>query len=112
MARTPSGAVALHFFVPDKDLRLSDPELEVEIVADAADPGTVEIVVTATALARHLALLADRVSPDAVSDDALVTLLPGRSHTFRVAVAAPFDADRLKASGALRHLAGIAPAAD
>jgi beta-mannosidase len=57
-------------------------------------------------------LLADRISPDAVSDDALVTLLPGRSHTFRVAGVAGFGAGGILATGALRHLAGIAPAAD
>jgi beta-mannosidase len=112
VARTPSGAVALQFFAADKDLRLTDPELEIEVVADAAQPGTVEISVTATNLARHVALLADRISPDAVSDDALVTLLPGRSHTFRVAGAEGCDVDRIQAAGALCHLAGIAPAAD
>ena len=86
VARTPSGAVALHFFVPDKDLRLPDPESQVEVLddSDADDPDVAEILVTATALARHVALLADRLSPGAVSDDALVTLLPGQSHTFRV----------------------------
>ena len=109
VARTPSGAVALHFFVPDKDLQLPDPELQVEVLDDSAtdDPDVAEILVTATGLARHVALLADRLSPGATSDDALVTLLPGQSHTFRVSGAGNFTTDDVSASGALRHLAAI-----
>ena len=50
--------------------------------------GGYRVDVTATAFARDLALLADRVAPDAVVDDMLVTLLPGESHTFHVRTAA------------------------
>ncbi len=109
VARTGSGAVALHFFVADKDLQLPDPDLQVEVLDDeeGADPDVAEILVTATGLARHLAFMADRLSADAVSDDALVTLLPGQSHLFRVSGAGNFSASDVTASGALRHLAGV-----
>jgi beta-mannosidase len=106
VARTPSGAVALHFFAADKDLRLPDPELQIDV--RPAFDGT-EIVVAATSLARHVALLADRISPSAVSDTALVTILPGTSHTFTVTGADPFTADDLANTGALRHLAAVVP---
>ena len=110
VARTPSGAVALHFFVADRDLRLPDPGLQVSV--EPVDTGTdemLEITVTATGLARHVALMADRMHPDAVSDDALVTILPGGSHTFRVSGAGAFDVQTLTASAALQHLAALLP---
>jgi beta-mannosidase len=40
--------------------------------------------VSARTLLRDLCLFADRLAPDAVVDDMLVTLLPGESHTFTV----------------------------
>ncbi len=113
VARTGSGAVALHFFVVDKDLRLTDPDLHVEVLDDLADaePDVAEIVVTATSLARHVAFMADRLSTAAVSEDALITLLPGQSHIFRVSGAGNFSAADVTASGALRHLAAISATA-
>jgi len=117
VATTPSGAVALHFFEADKNLRLPDPQLEVQVLApatagaDALDssdsPSETRIVVTATTLARHVAVLADRISPDAVADDALVTILPGRSHTFRVVGGGAFTVADLESRRALTHLAAV-----
>jgi len=64
----------------------------------------VDITVAAQSLARHVALLADRLDPDAVVDDALVTLIPGERHTFRVDTGRSVDATALAESGALRNL--------
>ncbi|MEU0535450.1 glycoside hydrolase family 2 protein [Amycolatopsis tolypomycina] len=47
-------------------------------------PGGYRVAVTASALAVDVALLVDRVAPDAVVDDMLVTLLPGETRTFEV----------------------------
>ena len=46
---------------------------------------------TATSLLRDLALLVDKLHPEAVVDDMLVTLLPGESVTFMVASTAALD---------------------
>jgi len=48
-----------------------------------------EVVVTARALVRDVALLVDKVHPEASVDDQLVTLLPGESVTFTVSVPEP-----------------------
>jgi beta-mannosidase len=58
--------------------------------------------VEAGSLIRDLALLADKVHPDAVVDDMLVTLLPGESVVFEVASAAEFDPRDLVAPRVLR----------
>ncbi|MEU4250017.1 glycoside hydrolase family 2 protein [Amycolatopsis sp. NPDC026612] len=60
-------------------------------VAAAAVAGGYRVDVTASALARDVALLADRVAPDAVVDDMLVTLLPGETRSFLVRSAATVD---------------------
>jgi beta-mannosidase len=101
VAIAPGGERALWFFAEDKDLHLADPQLDVRV---RPRPGGVDITVAAQSLARHVTLLADRLDPDAVVDDALVTLVPGESHTFRVDTGRSVDATALSESGALRHL--------
>ncbi|MET8850788.1 glycoside hydrolase family 2 protein [Amycolatopsis sp. NPDC004625] len=54
-------------------------------------PGGYRVAVTASALAVDVALLADRVAPDAVVDDMLVTLLPGETRSFLVRTGAEVD---------------------
>ncbi|HET6710864.1 glycoside hydrolase family 2 protein, partial [Amycolatopsis sp.] len=54
-------------------------------------PGGYRVAVTASALAVDVALMADRVAPDAVVDDMLVTLLPGETRTFEVRTGATVD---------------------
>jgi beta-mannosidase len=56
-----------------------------------AVPGGYRVDVTASALARDVALLVDRVAPDAVVDDMLVTLLPGETRSFLVRTANRVD---------------------
>jgi beta-mannosidase len=101
VATMPGGERALWFFAEDKDLDLPHPHLDVQI---HPRPGSVDITVAAQSLARHVALLADRLDPDAVVDDALVTLIPGERHTFRVDTGRSVDATALAESGALRNL--------
>jgi beta-mannosidase len=60
------------------------------------------VSVTAHALVRDLAVLADKVHPDAVVDDMLITLLPGESVVFTVTSAAEFDPTLLLDSKVLR----------
>jgi beta-mannosidase len=71
---------ACWFFAEDKDLDYPKPEYDA-----VPEPGDVPRVrVSARTLLRDLCLFADRLAPDAVVDDMLVTLLPGESHTFTV----------------------------
>ncbi len=105
VATTESGARALHFFVPDVQLELDRAELDID-VSQTGD--TVEVTVSSPTLARHVALFADRLHPDGVALDALVTILPGESHVFELTVARSIGVDELVSSKALRHLADLA----
>ncbi|WP_084106100.1 glycoside hydrolase family 2 protein [Demequina sp. NBRC 110056] len=79
---------ALHAFAEDKDVTYERSPL----TASAVRTGDgYEVSVTASALVRDLTVLADKVHPDAEADDALVTLLAGESHVFRIACAAEVD---------------------
>ncbi|GAA2524561.1 glycoside hydrolase family 2 protein [Winogradskya humida] len=60
----------------------------------AAAEGGYSVTVTASSFAHDIALLADRVAPDAVVDDLLIDLLPGESHTFTVTTTADVDPKR------------------
>ncbi|MGW3955814.1 glycoside hydrolase family 2 protein, partial [Streptomyces sp. NPDC004752] len=53
--------------------------------------GGYRVDVHATSLVRDLALLADRLAPDAEVDEMLVTLLAGESHSFHVRTTARLD---------------------
>jgi beta-mannosidase len=66
--------------------------------------GGYDVVVTARSFARDVAVLADRVAPDAVVDvdDMLVSLLAGEERTFRVRTASELDPDELVAPLVLR----------
>ncbi|MBW9095119.1 glycoside hydrolase family 2 protein [Microbacterium jejuense] len=69
------------FFAEPRDSALG--AAEIEVVTAAADGGTL-VTVTAHSLVRDLTLLVDKVDPDAVASDALLTLLPGESATVLV----------------------------
>jgi beta-mannosidase len=101
VATAPGGERALWFFAEDKNLDLADPQLDID---DHPRPGGVDITVAAQSLAKHVALLPDRLYPDAVVDEALVTLIPGERHAFRVDTGRSVDATALAESGALRDL--------
>ena len=76
-----SGIRGLWFFGEPRDSALEAPRVSVA-VADHADG--VAITLTAGNLVRELALLVDKIVPDAVAAEGLVTLLPGESTTIVV----------------------------
>ncbi|MFB7884380.1 glycoside hydrolase family 2 protein [Microbacterium sp. NPDC056057] len=69
------------FFAEPRDSALGAAEVDVH--AEPAADGT-RVTLTASTLVRDLTLLVDKVDPDAVASDALVTLLPGESATLIV----------------------------
>ncbi len=71
----------LWFFTEARDSALADPGLAVSVERDGDG---FAVAVTASALARDVTLLIDKVHPEARVDSALVTLLPGERHVFRV----------------------------
>ena len=75
-------------FAEDVAAELAAADLDTS--AQAVDGGY-RVRVTARTLVRDLAVLADRVAPDAVVDDMLVTLLPGETAVFEVSTAAAVD---------------------
>jgi beta-mannosidase len=90
---------ALWFYAEDRDSDLHKASLTARVVPVA---GGARVEVTAHTLVRDLALLADKVSPDAEVDEMLVTLLPGESTTFTVRSTGPLDADALCRPDVLR----------
>jgi len=88
-----------HLWAEDVDLDL-DPS-PVEAVATPADGGY-RVDVTARSLARDVTLLVDRLDPDAVVDDALVTLPAGARATFWVRTSARLDEAALVTAPVLR----------
>ncbi|GGM00300.1 glycoside hydrolase family 2 protein [Nakamurella endophytica] len=102
VAETGDGEQALWFFVPDRELALPDPGLDVE-VAPSGDG--CRVTVRAERLARHVVVLADRWDDDARCGDGAVTLLPGRTHAFEVTGARPPGA--VRDGDGLRTLHGV-----
>ena len=79
-------------FVEDVDLDLPAPAF----TTDVERTGTgYRLTLTATTLVKDLLLSPDRLDPDAVVDQELVTLLPGESHTYRVRTPRDLDASAL-----------------
>ena len=60
------------------------------------------MTITATGLVRDLALLVDKVDPDARADDMLATLLPGESVTWQVTSAVEVEPDAFLHPAVLR----------
>jgi beta-mannosidase len=82
------GSRAIRLFAEDFDLAYDPAAVTAEAVAT---PDGYAITVTASAFARDVTVLADRVAPDAVVDDMLVDLLAGESRTFTVRTRAAAD---------------------
>ncbi|TCO30384.1 beta-mannosidase [Kribbella steppae] len=82
--RGADGTTTYWYFVEDTALRLSGNAYAASVVA--TDEGY-DVTVTATALAKDLALFPDRLDPAARVDSGLVTLSAGESHTFHVTAA-------------------------
>jgi beta-mannosidase len=81
VAETGSGKSAYHFFAEPRDLALPEPRFA---VSTQRVGGEVAVTVTAETLLRDLCLFPDRISAAAEADSSMVTVLPGRSHTFIV----------------------------
>lgn len=76
----------VHFPAEDRESELLGGAYE---ATTAAVDGGVEISVRAIGTVRDLCVLADKVDPDAVAEQQLLTLLPGESATLRVRTAGP-----------------------
>ena len=82
------GLRGLWFFAEDRDSGLPAPVLRTTV--DKVSGGY-DVRVGAGTVLRDLALLADKLDPDAVVDDMLHTLLPGEAVTLHVATAQVLD---------------------
>jgi beta-mannosidase len=76
----------------DIDAGLPAPELKTVL---HETPGGYRLEVVAHTLVRDLALLVDRLAPDAAVDEMLVTLLPGESVTFTIVTQACLTIEQL-----------------
>ena len=90
---------AVWWWAEDVDLPLEQRWADVRV--EPTDQGF-SVHVTAEALAKDVCLLVDKAHPDAAVDDALVTLLPGESHTFTVRCPSDVDPDALTTPRVLR----------
>lgn len=68
-------------FVEDKDAALEPAQLEISTETSGSDT---LVTISARNLVRDVAVLADRLSPDAWAEDGLISLLPGESVTIRL----------------------------
>ncbi|BDZ42303.1 hypothetical protein GCM10025865_16020 [Paraoerskovia sediminicola] len=93
------GQRTLHLFVEDRDLEMGRARLDV--TARPIEDG-VAVMVVARSFARDLVLNSDRVDPESVVDDQLVTLFPGESHEFRVCTRTTADDPRWTTPPVLR----------
>ncbi|GHC75500.1 beta-mannosidase [Nocardiopsis terrae] len=94
-----AGERAWWFFSRDLDLDYRKPEFEVETRVDGSD---LRVNVQARVLLRDLVLNVDRLDPGVSADSALVTLLPGESHTFTVLGGAALDPGAVTAPPVLK----------
>ncbi|MBS1673689.1 MAG: glycoside hydrolase family 2 protein [Actinobacteria bacterium] len=76
------------YFAEPRDSALPAAQIT---VAGAPVAGGTALRITAASFVRDLALLVDKVDPEAVTEQGLVTLLPGESTTFVVRHSEPFD---------------------
>jgi beta-mannosidase len=90
---------ALWYFDVDKKLRYPEPDYDVQL---SLVNNTYRLVIRARTLLRDLAVFVDRLDPDAVISDQIVTLLPGETHTFVIESAQELDANTLTRPPVLR----------
>lgn len=95
----------VRFLAEPRDSRLaSEPGLTVDAtVAEGPDGFVTTVTITPDVVVHDLALLVDKVHPDARVDDMLVTLLPGETATFRVTSPVAVDAAALTDRSVLKH---------
>ncbi len=90
---------ATWFFAEDKDSSLPEPELDVSVEPTATG---YRLLLSASSVQRDICLLADKLDPDALVDDMLVTLLAGETVALGVRSAVELDPARLVAPEVLR----------
>ena len=105
VAELPGGVRSFWWAAPDKSSGQPAPKMRV----DVADGGR-SVTVHADTLLRDLTLYPERLHPEAVVDDGVVTLLPGESHTFRITSPVDLDAEALKSAPVLRTSSELARA--
>jgi len=99
VVRSEEGMRALWWFAEDRDAALGPAHLATSV---SAVDGGYRVEVSAGSLVKDLALLADKVAPDAQIDVQLVTLMPGERTSFTVTTTASLDAEALTAPRVLR----------
>jgi beta-mannosidase len=99
------GLRATRLFAEDFDLAYRPGAVTAEATRTADGYA---VTVRASAFARDVAVLADRVHPGAVVDDMLVDLLPGESRTFTVRAEAGVDPGAFTAPEVLRSANALA----
>ncbi|MFP8888035.1 glycoside hydrolase family 2 protein [Streptomyces mangrovi] len=104
LVATAPDARAVHLFAEDVELDYDPAPLRAEAVAV---PGGYRVDVSASSFARDIAILADRVAPDAVVDEMLVPLLAGESRSFTVRTEADIDPAALTEPLVLRSANGL-----
>ena len=99
LAADSTAGRAVRFYAEDVAGLLPDAALDTQV-----EPveGGYAVRITARSVLRDLTLLADRVAPDAVADDALLTLFPGETATLLVRTGARLSAEQLTAPDVLR----------
>ncbi len=90
--------LAFAYFAEDPQLTLRD---DITTTSRGDDDGY-SVTVRAGTLTKDITILADKVHPDAVVDDALVTLSAGDSHVFRVRAPSGIDPERFTDRAVLR----------
>jgi beta-mannosidase len=83
-------ARCLWFFAEDRDSDLPPPSFDASVTRTETGYA---VQVAALSLVRDLALLVDKVDPDAIVDDMLTTMLPGETLTWQVTSSADADQD-------------------
>jgi beta-mannosidase len=94
-----AGLRAFWYFDVDKNLAYPKPQFDAEVTRTGH---TQRVKVTARTFLRDLTLFPDRLDPDAVVNDQLVTLLPGESFTFEFASGKKFRKESLVAPPVLQ----------
>lgn len=93
------GVRGVWFFGEPRDSALEAPRVSVEV---REHPEGSEVTLTAGNLVRDLTLLVDKITPDAVAAEGLVTLLPGESTTILVRGLDPHQAPAVSHPSVLR----------
>ncbi|GAA1910376.1 glycoside hydrolase family 2 protein [Streptomyces sodiiphilus] len=98
---------AVHLFGEDADLAYAPDSLRAEAVAVE---GGYRVDVRAVSFTRDVALLADRLAPDAEVDEMLVPMLAGEARSFTVRTAARLTAAELTGPAVLRSAGSLCAA--